>query len=35
MALLEKETEKLFYPIGEVADMFDKHISDSLLGKGI
>ncbi|MFO0323272.1 MAG: MerR family transcriptional regulator [Bacteroidota bacterium] len=23
MPLLEKETEKLFYPIGEVADMFD------------
>jgi DNA-binding transcriptional MerR regulator len=23
MPLLEKETEKLFYPIGEVAEMFD------------
>ena len=27
MALLEKETEKLFYPIGEVADMFDVNTS--------
>ena len=27
MALLEKETEKLFYSIGEVADMFDVNTS--------
>lgn len=27
MALIEKETEKLFYSIGEVADMFDVNTS--------